>query len=209
MRKIVMSLFIILITAVTCFYLINDYNTYRDKQLDKAIAYSELPPREQLDTPPEEDINASHSNSEEELEEEVDYVEEKNQEENIDIDDDTDNKDRSVYEDVDDVDPVEDIILEEEAAAVFKINKETIPQKISLKDKAKLVKIVGKLSVMDYGNIVEIMNGYDEMGGATEIFNILKKRLPEEDYQEVRDILYPYMYLENIEENMHDSNVNY
>ncbi|WP_426348905.1 hypothetical protein ACPWSR_14265 [Alloiococcus sp. CFN-8] len=208
MRKIVMSLFIILITAVTCFYLINDYNTYRDKQLDKAIAYSKLPPREQLDTPPEEDNNASHSNSEEELEEEVDYAEKENQE-NIDIDDDTDNKDRSVYEDADDSDPVENIILEEETAAVFKINKETIPQKISLKDKAKLVKIVGKLSVMDYGNIVEIMNGYDEMGGATEIFNILKKRLSEKDYQEVKDILYPYMYLENIEENMHDSNVNY
>ena len=195
MKKTGMSLIIILITAVTSGYLLYDYNNYRDELEAQKVSYSELQPEEALD----EEIEAQ--------EEVVNEVEEaKSPEMDEDNGSESENRaiaDRPVRED--EAFEIDDIIYEEETAVVFKVNKETIPDKISLKDKTKLIKIASKLSLIDYGNIAELMNGYDEMGGATEIFNILKSRLSEADYQEIRDILYPYLYVENIEDNMSDS----
>lgn len=204
MKKTGMSLVIILITVITSFYLIYDYNTYRDKLKEQEESYRSLQPREVLESESRvENEEASDSVFTEEVEEAQISI----GDEDMAIEDDTNKEDDlDGFDELDDIDDVENIVLEEETAAVFKINKETIPGKISLKDKSKLLKIAGKLSMIDYGNIVEIMNGYDEMGGATEIFNILKTRLKDEDYQEVKDILYPYVYVENIEDNMRNGN---
>ena len=193
MKKTGMSLIIILITAVTSGYLLYDYNNYRD-ELEAQKASYEVQPKEAIN----EEIEAQ-----EEVLEEVEEA--KSSEKNEDVE--VENEPRDIEERPargNQVSEIDDIINDEETAAVFKVNKETIPDKISLKDKTKLIKIASKLSLIDYGNIIELMNGYDEMGGATEIFNILKSRLSEADYQEIRDILDPYLYVENIEDNMSD-----
>ncbi len=90
----------------------------------------------------------------------------------------------------------------EETAPVFKVQKEKIKDKISFEDKTKLLAVARKLSMMDYGKIIEIMNTSDEMDGASQIFQILKTRLKEEDYKKVTEILEPYIYVKNIEKNL-------
>ena len=197
MRKAVLSLVVILITIITSFYLIYDFNTYKDKLLEQQVSYSELPPKETVEVSQPENERPSDSVAIEKPQEHQTSVAEDDIEDINTIDE---------IDETNDIDDAENIVSEEKTVAVFKVNKETIPKKISLKDKAKLLKIVGKLSIIDYGNIVEIMNGYDELGGATKIFNILKTRLSEEDYQEVKEILYPYLYVENIEENINSDN---
>lgn len=89
-----------------------------------------------------------------------------------------------------------------ETAEVFKVNKDEIKDKITLDEKSKLLFIAGKLSMLDYAKIVEIMKSSDEMSSASEIFQILKTRLNDEDYVKVKKILEPYMFVDNIENNI-------
>ncbi|GIM29689.1 hypothetical protein CPJCM30710_23550 [Clostridium polyendosporum] len=86
--------------------------------------------------------------------------------------------------------------------SIFKIEKDNISNKMSLENKAKLAYLSRKLSTIDYGKIQEYMNGKDEFKAATEIFKILKVRLQINEYEEVKNILRPYIDVDFIDNNI-------
>ena len=189
MKKLVLSFLIILITAASVFLMTYNYGVVEiPNKVEEKVVEEDTKVIDSLELPPEENTETVIPESTEEEKE-------------------TQGREKS---------PVKDKEIgvikeekketskrkEEELAPVFKMNKGQISSKISLTDKAKLLAIARKLSMIDYGNIVEISKSSDEMKSATEIFMILKQRLSEEDYNRIKGILEPYMYVENIEENI-------
>ena len=87
-----------------------------------------------------------------------------------------------------------------ESKEVFKVDKYSIPKKINKADKFKLMSIAKNLSLTDYGVLLEHIKRYDELDAAIDIFKILKDKLEEKEYKEMKDILSPYINIELIEE---------
>lgn len=88
----------------------------------------------------------------------------------------------------------------EERKEVFKVDKYSIPKKINKADKFKLISIAKNLSLTDYGVLLEHIKRNDELDAAIDIFKILKDKLEEKEYKEMKDILSPYINIELIEE---------
>ena len=87
-----------------------------------------------------------------------------------------------------------------ESKEVFKVDKYSIPKKINKADKFKLMSIAKNLSSTDYGVLLEHIKRNDELDAAIDIFKILKDKLEEKEYKEMKDILSPYINIELIEE---------
>ena len=87
-----------------------------------------------------------------------------------------------------------------ESKEVFKVDKYSIPKKINKSDKFKLMSIAKNLSLTDYGVLLEHIKRNDELDAAIDIFKILKDKLEEDEYREMKDILSPYINIELIEE---------
>ncbi|HFD2045880.1 TPA: hypothetical protein ACF2DM_002769 [Clostridium perfringens] len=87
-----------------------------------------------------------------------------------------------------------------ESKEVFKVDKYSIPKKINKSDKFKLMAIAKNLSLTDYGVLLEHIKRNDELDAAIDIFKILKDKLEEDEYKEMKDILSPYINIELIEE---------
>lgn len=87
-----------------------------------------------------------------------------------------------------------------ESKEVFKVDKYSIPKKINKADKFKLMSIAKNLSLTDYGVLLEHIKRNDELDVAIDIFKILKDKLEEKEYKEMKDILSPYINIELIEE---------
>ncbi|EJT5938759.1 hypothetical protein N2W16_000490 [Clostridium perfringens] len=87
-----------------------------------------------------------------------------------------------------------------ESKEVFKVDKYSIPNKINKADKFKLMSIAKNLSLTDYGVLLEHIKRNDELYAAIDIFKILKDKLEEKEYKEMKDILSPYINIELIEE---------
>ncbi len=87
-----------------------------------------------------------------------------------------------------------------ESKEVFKVDKYSIPKKINKADKFKLMSIAKNLYLTDYGVLLEHIKRNDELDAAIDIFKILKDKLEEKEYKEMKDILSPYINIELIEE---------
>lgn len=90
--------------------------------------------------------------------------------------------------------------LDVENIKVFKVDKHSIPKKISRKDKLKLMSIAKNLSISDYFELLENIKRNDELDAAIDIFRILKDKLDEEEYNLLKDIMDPYINIQLIEE---------
>ncbi|MBK1811417.1 hypothetical protein JHL18_12385 [Clostridium sp. YIM B02505] len=86
--------------------------------------------------------------------------------------------------------------------SIFKIDKNTILNKISMADKAKLIYLSRKLSIADYDYIQEDLKSSNEIEASKDIFSILKKKLSDNDYEKVKNILSPYIDVDYIEKNI-------
>lgn len=86
------------------------------------------------------------------------------------------------------------------AAKIFKVDKNTIENKLSVSNKAKLLYYASKLSNFDYARIKDVLENGNEIDGAKDIVKILKSRLNDKDYEEVKKILEPYIDIDKIEE---------
>ncbi|SHI45670.1 hypothetical protein SAMN05444401_0685 [Clostridium amylolyticum] len=193
MKKKFLSIFVILITAITVFTMFQGFKE-KDANIDSNLFKEKSPKVNSLNT--------------EEKESKID-ISKNNEDENKNINHEKEN-DIHNEEDTNDVLKEKKVEKEEdynqdknyETAEVFKVNKDEIKDKITLNEKSKLLLIAGKLSMLDYAKIVETMKSSDEMNSASEIFQILKTRLNDEDYAKVKKILEPYMFVENIENNI-------
>ena len=90
--------------------------------------------------------------------------------------------------------------FELEKIKVFKVDKYSIPKRISKKDKLKLMSIAKNLSIQDYFKLLEHVKRNDELDAAVDIFRILKDKLEKEEYDLIKEIMDPYMNIELIEE---------
>lgn len=81
---------------------------------------------------------------------------------------------------------------------IFNIEKEQIIDKLSLKEKVKLLSIAKKISVVDAEKIKNNLNKNGEEW-VLEVARVLKYRLQAEDYDIVKEILSPYINIKFIE----------
>lgn len=117
----------------------------------------------------------------------IDYKDKEDKGEKEDI-----NKDKDKYNNL-----KEKPIKKEEK--VFKVDKYSIPNKISRRDKIKLISMSKELSVSDYGLLLEHIKRTDELEAAVDIFKILKNKLSYKDYKLIKEIFNPYINIELIE----------
>ncbi|SHE67331.1 hypothetical protein [Clostridium fallax] len=89
-----------------------------------------------------------------------------------------------------------------EDIGVFKVNKNRLQDKISFKDKKQLLYLSTKLNGKDIKNIINYMKSDNELWAATNIFKTLKEKLSIKDYEKIKEILSPYMEIDNIEKNI-------
>ncbi len=85
-------------------------------------------------------------------------------------------------------------------AKIFNINKNEIFESLSLKDKTKLFSVAKKISTVDGEKIKKSIENENEIEGISEAFRIIKLRLTENDYKQVKEILSPYINIELLEE---------
>lgn len=193
MKKKFLSMFVILITIITVFIMFQGFRE-KDVNIDSNLFKEKSPKVNSLNTEEKEPkIDISKNNE--------DQSGNINHEKESDIHNEEDTNDVLKEKKVE---KEEDHNQDKnyETAEVFKVNKDEIKDKITLDEKSKLLFIAGKLSMLDYAKIVEIMKSSDEMSSASEIFQILKTRLNDEDYVKVKKILEPYMFVDNIENNI-------
>lgn len=94
-------------------------------------------------------------------------------------------------------------IVKDESVLVFKVSKENIPKQLTFTEKTKLLSILRKLSSIDYAKINESLNKSNELEGAKEALNLLKLRLNDREYKEIKDILSRFVdNIENLEKNI-------
>lgn len=84
-------------------------------------------------------------------------------------------------------------------ASVFTVKKEEIIDKLSFKDKTKLLSVANKMSAVDVERIRESLEKNDEKEGAAEVFKVIKRRLTDEDYKQIKEILSPYINIKLLE----------
>lgn len=84
-------------------------------------------------------------------------------------------------------------------ASVFTVKKEEIIDKLSFKDKTKLLSLANKMSAVDVERIRESLEKSDEKEGAAEVFKVIKRRLTDEDYKQIKEILSPYINIKLLE----------
>lgn len=84
-------------------------------------------------------------------------------------------------------------------AKIFNINKEDIIGKLSLAEKTKLLTVVNKISTVDVEKIKDSLKKNGEKEGITEVVRVLKRRLKSDDYNEIKNILSPYINIDFLE----------
>lgn len=87
---------------------------------------------------------------------------------------------------------------EEESISVFKIDKNLIVGSLTFKEKKNLTKIITSLSMNDYALIMESIKNDGELECVKKVNSILVERLDKEAYEVVKEILEPYINLENL-----------
>ncbi len=81
---------------------------------------------------------------------------------------------------------------------VFSVQKENIPDKLTINEKGKLFRISNKLSAIDYGKLMEYINQDDDEKAVRDSLRLLKTRLSKKDYEEIKNIM--KRFVNNIEE---------
>ena len=94
----------------------------------------------------------------------------------------------------------EDITDYPESAAVFKVESSKILENLSLSEKTKLLLLRRKISPVDYAKINNYLLDKNSTRGIIKTFSLLKERLSDEDYNEVKDIASKYINVDYIEE---------
>lgn len=84
-------------------------------------------------------------------------------------------------------------------ASLFTVKKEEILDKLSFKDKTKLLSVANKMSAVDVERIRESLEKNNEKEGAVEVFKVIRRRLTDEDYKQIKEILSPYINIKLLE----------
>lgn len=80
--------------------------------------------------------------------------------------------------------------------SIFKVEVSTIVSQLSKESYSELFEIVTSLSSTDIGRIEEALRDRDREAGARKVIGILKKRLSNESYNKVEEVLSPYINFE-------------
>lgn len=85
----------------------------------------------------------------------------------------------------------------ENSQPVFKVQKEKIPEQLTLSERFKILSIANKLSSIDYGKINDYLSKENDEDAMRETVKLLKLRLDKKDYEEVKKIM--NRFINNIE----------
>lgn len=205
MNKKIMSYIIVLCTIITVFFLLKlsrEQETMDNEGVQQVIKINEEQTKNTnedkkiVEDNKEIEKTSKSSSDVKNEEQQKSTVKEDNAELKKEIkENDSNNKDVSISD-------VSNEEKEEPVITVFKVDKNTIMDKLSVSEKMKLINLSKKISVIDYGRIKEYLESGEEYDSAVAIFRILKSRLTNDDYKEIKEILTPYIDLEKIEKNL-------
>ncbi|MGL4570318.1 MAG: hypothetical protein ACRCVJ_04570 [Clostridium sp.] len=82
---------------------------------------------------------------------------------------------------------------------IFNVKKEEIIDRLTFKEKTKLLSVANKMSAVDVERIKESLMNKGEKEGSVEALKVIKRRLTTEDYKDVKDILSPYINIDLLE----------
>jgi hypothetical protein len=85
---------------------------------------------------------------------------------------------------------------EKNSVPVFKVSKNEIMDKLSFIDKAKILAISKSLSPGDFNKLQEDINDNDEKEGMTNAVQLLKTRLSEDDFDNMKNIASKFINLD-------------
>ncbi|MEG1003585.1 MAG: hypothetical protein RSD13_02615 [Clostridium sp.] len=82
---------------------------------------------------------------------------------------------------------------------IFNVKKEEIIDRLTFKEKTKLLSVANKMSAVDVERIKESLINKGEKEGSVEALKVIKRRLTTEDYKDVKAILSPYINIDFLE----------
>lgn len=94
------------------------------------------------------------------------------------------------------VESEEDMVVQ---ASILKVEEEEIKKCISRENKERVKSIIKKLSAVDVINIKDSFNNENNQVGFKEAFNLIKIRVSEKDYEEIKEILSEYIDFDLLE----------
>lgn len=196
MKKIVITSFLAILLSLSFYFIVIwEPDSYAENNVDKNLVLDdnkndkketadEVSKKENVKEDKENNSNSSQSlNSEDESSNKILNEEEKNTE--VQENDTKDNKEGN-----------EAI---QSNASLFTVKKEEILDKLSFKDKTKLLSVANKMSAVDVERIRESLEKNNEKEGAAEVFKVIKRRLTDEDYKQIKEILSPYINIKLLE----------
>ncbi|MDY3207490.1 hypothetical protein [Clostridium baratii] len=195
MKKIVITSFLAILLSLSFYFIVIwEPDSYAENNVDKNLVLDEnendkketadeVSKKENVKEDKENNSNSSQSlNSEDESSNKILNEEDKNTE--------------LEKKDTNNINNKEAI---QSNASLFTVKKEEILDKLSFKDKTKLLSVANKMSAVDVERIRESLEKNNEKEGAAEVFKVIKRRLTDEDYKQVKEILSPYINIKLLE----------
>ena len=138
------------------------------------------------------DNNRNEQNNNKQVSESLNYQNESKL--NNSIDKSNINIENSSSYNVEDVNKTED----KRNTSLFKVSKEKIASELSFSDKIKILSISKNLSPSDLNKLQDDINNNDEKKGVSDAIQLLKTRLDNNDFNNIKDIASRYINLDSI-----------
>ena len=86
--------------------------------------------------------------------------------------------------------------------SLYKMSKEKVLDKLEDKERKELETIIYKLSAYDIGKLKNYIEDSDEDKGLINTFKLLKKRVPGEDYNRIKEISAIFLDISELEKEL-------
>lgn len=203
MKKIIITSFLAILLSISFYFIVIwEPDSYAENNVDKNLVLdeNENDKKETADEVSKKE-NVKEDNKEDNKE---DKENNSNSSQSLNSEDESSNKilneeDKNTELEKKDTNNINNKEAIQSNASLFTVKKEEILDKLSFKDKTKLLSVANKMSAVDVERIRESLEKNNEKEGAAEVFKVIKRRLTDEDYKQVKEILSPYINIKLLE----------
>lgn len=205
MKKKYLSIIVIIFTIIAVWFMVDNNTSYEDDYMMVQRNNNKISTEELFTEIKNKEMQFDDNKIENNVK--VDMNKENNDKFNDDIIEKEDNKNReedeSIKENNLEIIKKEEVKKEEsKEEKLFKVDKNEILGQLTKEDKNMLRKLIKKLSISDYANILYSIKNNGELECCLKIINILNRRLDDTEYDKAKEIFEPYVNVEFLEEKL-------
>lgn len=205
MKKKYLSIIVIIFTIIAVWFMVANNTSYEDDYMMVQKNTNNISTEELLTEIKNKEIQFDNKKFENNIK--ININEENDDKSNGNNIEKEDNKniedDKSIKEDNLEIKEKEEVKKEEsKEEKLFKVDKDKILGQLTKEDKEVLKKLIKKLSISDYANILYSIKNNGELECCLKIINILNRRLDDIDYNKAKEIFEPYVNVEFLEEKL-------